>query len=107
MNKISRSTGIVRFLFLFTFLPAVTIPSFAQTSNPADSAQFLTLRQCIDYAMQHQPGINRSYINVSIAKATNAINLSGWYPQVSINANLTHYLQLPTSFFADTTNGGV
>jgi outer membrane protein TolC len=105
MNKITTLSGIARCVFLFVFLLCIEMVPYAQNKNLPDSAQYLTLRQCIDYALQHQPAINQSYINVSIAKTTNAINLSGWYPQVNINATLTHYLQLPTSFFADTTAG--
>ena len=36
----------------------------------------LTLRQCIDYAMLHQPALNKSLINIDITKTTNSINLS-------------------------------
>jgi outer membrane protein TolC len=48
--------------------------------------------------MRHQPSVQQSLINQSITKATNAIDLSGWYPQVGITANLTNNIQLPTSF---------
>ncbi len=54
---------------------------------------YLTLKQCIDYAMEHQPGLNRALINVDIAKTTNAINLSGWLPQINANGDLIHYIQ--------------
>src|ERR1700743_942497 len=57
----------------------------------------LTLRQCIDYAMQHQPGINKALINVDVAKTTNAINLSGWLPQVNAQGTFDHYLQSPSN----------
>jgi len=66
--------------------------------NPADSGknsngQYLTLRQCIDYALQHQPGLNQSLLNVDIVKDNNAIALSGWLPQVTASGSLIHYLQ--------------
>ncbi|MFI5159813.1 MAG: TolC family protein [Sphingobacteriales bacterium] len=66
--------------------------------NPADSSkngngQYLTLRQCIDYALQHQPGLNQSLLNVDIVKDNNAIALSGWLPQVTASGSLVHYLQ--------------
>ena len=53
----------------------------------------LTLGQCINYAMVHQPALNRSSINIDITKANNAVNLSGMLPQVSASGNLIHYLQ--------------
>ncbi len=43
--------------------------------------------------MEHQPGVNRALINVDIAKTTNAINLSGWLPQINANGDLIHYIQ--------------
>ena len=92
------------FLFICFFITSSNV--FSQNKNASDTAQFLTLKQCIDYALQHQPFLNQSLISVSIAKTTNAINLSGWYPQVNVSANLTHYTQLPTSFFSDTSNPG-
>ena len=80
--------------------------SFAQSNNSSDTSQFLTLKQCIDYALVHQPALNQSVINVSVTKLNNAINLAGWLPQVNVSGNLTHYIELPTSFIADTANPG-
>ncbi|HLK27263.1 MAG TPA: TolC family protein [Puia sp.] len=99
------STILKSFLFA-AGLFIISTNLYSQNKNTKDSAQFFTLKQCIDYALKHQPLLNQSLINVSIAKTTNAINLSGWYPQVNISANLTHYIQLPTAFIADTANPG-
>jgi len=63
------------------------------TALDTGSNQYLTLRQCIDYALLHQPAVNRSLININIAKTTNAINLSGFLPQVNASGNLIHTLQ--------------
>src|ERR1700748_2103515 len=60
-------------------------------------AESLTLKQCIDYAMQHQPSLNISLINIDVAKTTNSINLAGWLPQASASGDLIHYLQSPSS----------
>src|SRR5580658_3727188 len=79
------------FIHLITFTEA-------QRTNNKDSLEFFTLKQCIDYALSHQPAIRQSQINESIAKITNDINLSGWYPQVNITGNLSHYLELPTTY---------
>ncbi len=92
-------------LFIIGLLIAST-NSFAQNKNTNDTSQFLTLKQCIDYALAHQPQLNQANINVSIAKLTNAINTAGWYPQVGINGTFTHYLQLPTSFITDSATPG-
>ena len=94
--------------------PALAVPDTVKTNlvipqNPADTGknangQFMTLRQCIDYAMQHQPGLNVSKINVEVTKATNNVALAGWLPQASASGSLIHYLQ--TSNNNSTVNTG-
>ena len=91
----------VLLLALWLCMPACL---HAQNARADSSNQSFTLQQCIDYAMIHQPALNQSLINVSIAKATNAISLSGWLPQVGASGSLTHYFQLPTSFEPNTAN---
>jgi len=73
-------------------------------SNGNDTS--LTLQQCIDYAMLHQPALNKALINVSITKATNSINLSGWLPQASASGNLIHYIQQSSTSSNTTLPGG-
>ncbi|WP_183559666.1 TolC family protein [Mucilaginibacter sp. SP1R1] len=82
------------------------VPLNPQGTGSDGSGQFLTLQQCIDYAMQHQPALNKALINVSIAKATNAINLSGWLPQANASGNLIHYLQTSSNSSSTTIPGG-
>jgi len=94
---------ILRFLMI-SGLMALFFQPEAQNISPIDS-QALTLGQCIDYAFKHQPALFQSYINQIITKTTNAINLSGWYPQISLGGNFTHYNQLPTSFTTDSATG--
>jgi len=74
-----------------------------QASAQENAGEAMSLEDCIDYAMVHHPGINQALISVSIAKTTNAINLSGWLPQVTASANAVHYFQLPTSLVSDST----
>lgn len=54
----------------------------------------LTLAACISYALTHQPAFNQAQIGEDIAKANNAINLAGWWPQMNVTGNLVHYMQL-------------
>jgi outer membrane protein TolC len=61
------------------------------------SSQYLTLQQCIDYALQHQPGVNIALININVAKTTNAINLAGLLPQVNSSGNLIHNIQIAST----------
>lgn len=78
----------------------------AQSYQRSDSAESFTLNQCIDYAFKHQPGLNRALLGQSITKTTNAINVSGWYPQVNFGGNFTHYFELPTALTVDSQNAG-
>ena len=81
-------------------LTAFSLKPQAQGLSPrADSTQSLTLDQCIDYAFKHQPALFKSFINQSITKTTNAINLSGWYPQVNLGGNFTHYNSIADQLF--------
>jgi outer membrane protein TolC len=95
-------------LFLCCSLFCISIAAFsqspaapAQTPNPADTAGVLSLDQCVVYALKHEPFINMSIVNVAIVRATNAINTSGWLPQVNVTGSFTHYNTLPTGFFTD------
>ncbi len=79
------------------------VPVVRDSSNKV--SEFLTLKQCIDYALQHQPAVNRSLINVSIARTNNAINLAGWLPQVNATGSLIHYIQLNNNGAAVVSGG--
>lgn len=92
-----------KIILVVMFCLRIPLTVSAQSTNTIDTGQDLTLEQCVDYALHHQPALQQSLINVSIVRATNAISLSGWLPQVNVAGNLTHYNQLPTSFIASTT----
>ena len=83
------------FLFCAIFF---TITKFSNAQSAPDSSQTLTLEQCISYALQHQPTIRQSQVNVSIARVTNSINEAGWLPQLYLTGSAAHYFQLPTGF---------
>ena len=91
--------SIKRVVFFVCFFANAAIHAYSQTG----STQSMTLQQCIDYALQYQPIVNQAQISVSIARTTNSINLSGWLPQASLNANAIHYFQLPTTLVSDST----
>jgi outer membrane protein TolC len=73
----------------------------AQQPETIKPVRILNLDQCISYALQNQPGLKQSLLEISIVKKTNAINLSNWLPQVGVSATYTHYTQLPTIFTAN------
>ncbi len=102
--RLFRDLYKVRILLTICFIISFFQPK-AQKPTQSDSLQSLTLGQCIDYAFKHQPALFQSYIYQSITKTNNAISLSGWYPQVSIGGNFTHYNELPTNFTTDSITG--
>ncbi len=97
------ATGVKSSLVFFILL--IVFSSFfkinAQNNSQNDTSTSFTLGQCIEYALKHQPALQQSLINIDIAKVTNSINLSGWLPQAGVSGNLTHYLELPTSFVSN------
>jgi len=75
------------------FVPDTSKTNLLIPVTVADTGKSLTLKDCIDYAMLHQPALNIANINVNIARTNNAINLAGWLPQASASGDLIHYIQ--------------
>lgn len=105
MSKIAGAA--IKLVFTVAGWIGISTCVFAQTGNGQDTAGALTLDQCVDYALKHQPIINQAIIGQAIVKVTNAINTSGWLPQAGISGNLTHYLSLPTNFIKNSSTGAV
>lgn len=90
MKKISHA--------LLICLTCVSHMVFGQGSISDTSSTQLTLTECIQYALHHQPALKQSYINETIAKTNNLIGFSYWLPQINGTANYQHYFTLPTGF---------
>jgi outer membrane protein TolC len=58
-----------------------------------------TLQECVRYALSHQPVIRQSLIDEAITDRTVKSKLADWYPQINLDYNIQHYLELPTSVF--------
>lgn len=71
---------------------------FAQ--QPADSLlTSASLQECIRYAIAHQPVIRQSLLDEAITDRTVKSKLADWYPQINLDYNIQHYMELPTSIF--------
>jgi multidrug efflux system outer membrane protein len=105
-NSCASIIGYIRFYLPVILFSCLTFAAHAQTvdtnklvipilrdSSKNSTAEYLTLKQCIDYSLIHQPGLNQSLINIDIAKTTNAITLSSWLPQVNATGDAIHYIQ--------------
>jgi len=102
LNKVA-----IRLLFFLAFfLTIYPISAYSQNKSFSDSVKTFTLEHCISYALQNQPVLNQTKINQSIVSTNNAINLSGWLPQLSISGSLVHFYQLPTTLIANPVPGG-
>ncbi len=84
------------FLLICSLLPGQTI----HDTLPSE----ITLSQCITYALANQSLIKQSMIDEDITKRNIRISLSDWYPQLEIDANVQHYLQVPVAFYPNLTN---
>ncbi len=72
--------------------------------NPAKPGAAITLDQCVSYALQHQPLLQKTQLNEDISKSNERIALSGWFPQLNLTGNLQHYIEQPVVIFPDFTN---
>jgi outer membrane protein len=64
----------------------------------------VTLSQCIAYALANQSLIKQSLLDEEITKRNIRIALSAWYPQLEIDANIQHFLQVPTAYYPNLNN---
>jgi len=90
--------GLISILFFF-------ISNFliGQTVNDTLPSK-VTLSQCITYALANQSFIKQSLLDEDITRRDIRIALSGWYPQLEFDANLQHYLQVPTAYYPNLNN---
>lgn len=98
---------VIKNLLCFFVWMCISSAIFAQAAGERDTTGALTLDQCVDYALKHQPLINQTIIGQAIVRATNSINTAGWLPQAGISGNLTHYLSLPTNFIKNSSTGAI
>lgn len=91
--------AIFSFILLFN---ALETRAQARQDSLLDNAG---LKQCIDYALKHQPLVRQALIDQQIAENSIKASLADWFPQLGLNYALQHYLRLPTSFVPDATTG--
>ena len=56
-----------------------------------------TLRNCVAYALAHQPALQQSLLDEEIADRAIAARLADWFPQVNFSLSAQHYYQVPVS----------
>ena len=91
MKKLSR------FFIIILILISSNI-GFAQVRTDS-LPRFVTLKQCIDYALRNQPVVRQAAIDEQINERDIRIGLAGWLPQVSTAGSYQHYFKgnVPTN----------
>src|SRR5690554_1446269 len=84
-----RNTLFVLIGFIFFHTNEVN----AQTNQNTPFLQNATLPQLIDYALEHKPGMKQALIDEEIGERDIKSALSGWLPQISANADLSHSIK--------------
>jgi outer membrane protein TolC len=87
-------------LFLITGYFLSLLTTEAQVSRDTLSGG-LTLEECINFALQHKPSVQQAFIDEQIGERDIKASLSDWYPQITAQYNLQHYLKLPVIFLPD------
>lgn len=77
--------------------------SYAQTGQEPEILKEATLQQVIAYALKNQPEVKQSVLDEEIGERDIKSALSGWLPQINLDANLNHNLKQQVN--ALTTNG--
>ncbi|RFS24876.1 TolC family protein [Chitinophaga silvatica] len=94
-----------RAFYLLVVLCGLSISPHLFAQQSSDSLLVnATLEDCLRYAIAHQPILRQSLIDESITDHNVKSKLADWYPQINLDANIQHYLELPTSIFSGTPN---
>ena len=75
-------------------------PFFSQEINNGDLLlRGGTLKDCVEYALAHQPVIQQSLLDEEITNHEINSKLADWFPQLNLNMNFTHNYKLPVTIF--------
>jgi outer membrane protein len=95
--------GIKRVLCLSGYPIAILIilisPCLKAQDQPEIFSDSVTVRECVSYALKHQPLVTQLKIDEEIAEKEIQISLSDWYPQITSSAGFQHYIKQPVSIF--------
>jgi outer membrane protein TolC len=87
-------------LYLLIIIIISTLTTYSKPqSNPDTLLQNANLKDCVRYALSHQPSVQKSLLNEKIANQEIKSKLADWFPQLNFNFNFQHNYKLPTSIF--------
>lgn len=83
--------------FLFAAF-ACAVPAAGQQAGDGDSLLAEgTLRNCVRYALSHQPSIQQSLLDEQITDRIINGKLADWFPQINLSLNAQHFFQIPVA----------
>jgi outer membrane protein TolC len=89
---------MIKFIILSAVFLILEGNSIAQQKPIDDSElQQASLKDCVQYALSHQPIIQQTYLDEEITDHAIKGKLADWLPQVDFNLNIIHNYQLPVS----------
>src|ERR1043165_3734183 len=88
-----------RYLLIIQILIALAPVLVKAEMNNDSLLENGTLENVIQYALKHQPVIQKSVLDEQITKSQVNSRLVDWYPQIGYNYNLQHNFQLQTTVF--------
>ena len=77
----------------------VLFPFLSYSQSDRSTSEAFTRAACVHYAMEHSPLLQQTILDQDIAQKEVANSLSGWLPQVSIDAGLTNNVDKPNIVF--------
>ncbi len=87
------------------FLSSVIYADASAQSNTPVLPSNASLKNCIRYALNHQPALQQSYLDQQITEHSIKSKLSDWYPHAGLNYSLNHYFKQPTSLLTNNATG--
>lgn len=79
--------------------------SYAQSNQTPPMLQNATLPQLVEYALKNKPGIKQAIIDEEIGERDIKSALSGWLPQISANADLSHAIKQQNATIPKNSSG--
>lgn len=86
--------------FIILYILLISVPGVLTAQAGSDSLLVSgTLENIIQYALKHQPAIQKAALDEQITKSQVNGRLADWYPQIGYNYSLQHNFQLQTTVF--------
>lgn len=83
----------------------LSVSALSQSVRRDSSIKVATVQSCVQYALDHQPYIQQSYLDERITDRQISSRLADWYPQVGFAGSYQHYFELPSTALGTDSTG--